>query len=287
MVNILFLNTYMHHKNLESLLKYNHSFDVVNHSNLDSINLSKYDVIYSPSTPIDVKKYTNKKFIFGPHFSVFPEKHQMNIIRGNNLIYIQPSDWARDVWRNNPICHGIRIETLPFCVNTDKFNESKPITTRNEVFIYYKSRHPLELNILHNFMTSNNIPYKLFSYNTRYLEQDYLNCLKNAKYGIWFGRHESQGFALEEALSCNVPLLVWNTTSMKQEYPSNYPDIPATTIPYWDERCGEYFYLPEELPAAFNKFIQKVETYKPREYILENLTTEKCNQLLDDIISKI
>ena len=80
---------------------------------------------------------------------------------------------------------------------------------------------------------------------------------------MWLDAHESQGFALQEALSCNVPLFVWNITSMRQEYGSSYNDIPATTIPYWDERCGEYFYNINELEDKFNLFLSKLETYKP------------------------
>ena len=74
-------------------------------------------------------------------------------------------------------------------------------------------------------------------------EDDYVECLKNAKYGIWVGRHESQGFALQEALSCDVPLLVWGVTNMNQQHNwKGCPDVPGTTIPFWDNRCGEFFH---------------------------------------------
>ena len=99
--------------------------------------------------------------------------------------------------------------------------------------------------------------------------------------------HESQGFALEEALSCNVPLLIWNVTSMNQEHGSSYSDIPATTIPYWDERCGEYFYSENELENTFNKFVSNIETYKPREYIVDNLSFDVCEQKLINVINNI
>ena len=51
--------------------------------------------------------------------------------------------------------------------------------------------------------------------------------MQKAKYGIILDAHESQGFAIEEALSCNVPLLVWNTKFMSQEYGSRYENIPC------------------------------------------------------------
>ena len=106
----------------------------------------------------------------------------------------------------------------------------------------------------------------------------------NAKYGIVLDAHESQGFAIEEALSCDVPLLVWNVSSMSQEEGINYPDIPATSIPYWDKRCGEYFYNQEEFKSIFDEFISKLNTYKPREFILENLSVEKCSEKFKNLI---
>jgi glycosyltransferase involved in cell wall biosynthesis len=211
----------------------------------------------------------------------------MNTIRNDNVIYIQPSEWAAKVWEINPFCNNIKIGVLPFGVDTIKFSEKTNITHRNKVFIYFKDRNPQELKLLTNFLNNKNIPYVIFSYKSRYNEQEYINYLQNSKLGIWLGRHESQGFALEEALSCNVPLLVWNVKSMNQEYGSTYADIPATTIPYWDERCGEYFYDFDELENKFNTFLSKIETYKPREYILENLSIKKCEEKLNEIIKNI
>jgi glycosyltransferase involved in cell wall biosynthesis len=278
----------MHNKNANALYKYNNNYYVIKSvEQINNIDLTQFDCVYSPSTPLNVKKYPNTKFIFGPHFSVFPELHQMNQIRSSNVIYIQPSEWAAKVWEINPFCNNIKIGVLPFGVDTDKFSEKPHITNRNKVFIYFKDRNPQELKLLEDFLNKKNIQYVIFSYKNRYNEKDYINYLQNSKFGIWLGRHESQGFALEEALSCNVPLLVWNVKSMNQEYGAKYPDIPATTIPYWDESCGEYFYKFDELENTFNTFLSKLETYKPREYILENLTMKLCEKKLIEIIKNI
>jgi hypothetical protein len=278
----------MHSKNHFSLMNYkNITFFVINNANLDGIDLSQFDVVYSPCEPINVNNYPNTKFIFGPHFSVFPEINQMNMIRRTNVTYIHPSEWAAKVWRDNPLCKNIKVEPLPFGVDVERFKDCKSISERDRVFVYFKNRNPQLLSILQSFLNSKNIGYQLFNYDIKYDENDYIECLKNAKYGIWLGRHESQGFALEEALSMNVPLLVWNVTSMNEEYRSSYNNIPASVIPYWDERCGEYFYNVNDLENIFNIFISKLETYRPREYILENLTMEKCEQKLIQLIQNI
>ena len=286
MKKLLYVNTWMHPKNNHSMMNYKNIeiHEIKNVELLDTLDLSRFDCIYSPSTHIHVSKYPNSKFLFGPHFSTFPERTQMNIIRGPNVTYTQPSEWASKIWRNNPLCKDIRIELLPFGVDTERF---KPDVdgVRDLVFVYFKGRHPNTLTIIKSFLKAvNSNNYLIFNYNAKYNENEYIECLKKCKYGIWIGTHESQGFALEEALSMNVPLLVWNVKSINEEYGCNYPEIPATTIPYWDHRCGESFTELQDLPNIFNVFISKLETYKPREYILENLTMEICEKRLIELM---
>ena len=75
--------------------------------------------------------------------------------------------------------------------------------------------------------------------------------IKKAKFGIVLGRHESHGFAIEEALSCNVPLLVW--VDMSQEVVQNYPKILLYHI---GMRDGEIFYKWGEFENSFNTFLK-------------------------------
>lgn len=278
-MKLLLLDRDFHHKNREALYAYK-SIKITpfySSDDLGRFNLSTYDAVYSPTYPIDVSKYPNTLFIFGPHFSVFPDQN-LQSIKGPNTIYIQPSKWAVDVWINNSLCKGMDIRAVPFGVDTHRFIEIKSLKERTQVFVYYKTRNPFDLHFIKDKLKELDIDYRLFSYDDRYDDTEYLNCLQNAKYGIWVGRHESQGFALEEALSCNVPLLVWDVLSMNQEMGTNYDDIPATAIPYWDSRCGEIFYKREHFDYAYRLFMSKLRSFKPREYVLSNLTMEKCEK---------
>ena len=282
-MNILLIHHNFHIKNYNAFMKYGFNVTHIYHTNLNNIDLSKFDIVYSPSLPINVSAFPDTKFIFGPHFSVFPEENHMNMIKGHNSIYIQPSDWANSAWKTYG--YPINIYSLPFGVDTDKFNDINQ--NKSTVFIYYKKRKPEELEYVCQFLNDRSITYTLFNYNIQYQEEDYLNCLQNAKYGIIIGQHESQGFAIEEALSCNVPLLVWNVKSMNQEYGSSYDDIYATSISYWDNRCGEVFYNKEELNLTFDFFISKLNTYTPRQYILDNISIEKCKEKFINVVKHI
>ena len=79
---------------------------------------------------------------------------------------------------------------------------------------FFKRRKISELNFLKSFLENKNIKYKIFDYTSTYKENNFINYLKDSKYGIWLDASESQGFALQEALSSNVPLLVWNARHM-------------------------------------------------------------------------
>ena len=247
-----------------------------------------FDVVYSPCRPINSSLYPSKRFIFGPHFSVFPNKllDAINNVH-NNSIYIQPSKWAANVWKNLNAEYCLPIKVLSFPVDTNHFSPNTDSSKNNCVMVYYKRRNPNELAFIVNFLRKNKIAHRVFDYIKRYDEKEYLEYLKKAKYGIIVDAHESQGFAILEALSCNLPLLVWNVTTMRQEYRSNYSFIPATTIPYWDKRCGEYFYESKDFLNTYNKFISKINDYKPREYIIEQISAKPCsnyfNILLDEL----
>lgn len=290
-MKVLFVNIHMHEKNANALFKYtNIEIYIINEINqLSTINFNEYDLVYSPAIIIDASRYSKTRFMFGPHVSVFPNSRISAICGLKNVVYIQPSEWARAAWKLSPICNNLNIKTVPFAIDTDKFT---PINIRKseEVFIYFKRRHPMELDALRDFFNARGIKVHVFDYVQKYTETDYLNFLQTrAKYGVWLGSHESQGFALQEALSCNVPLLVWNATSMRQEHEGNLPDIKCSSAPYWDERCGEQFNMFYQLDDVFEKFIENIEKnkYSPREYILENLTVQKCEEYFMDAYNSI
>ena len=74
---------------------------------------------------------------------------------------------------------------------------------------------------------------------------------------------------------------------MSQEHGSNYSNILCTNIPFWDERCGEFFEEKEQFTETYYKFINNIKTYKPREYILENLSPKKCGENFIKLINSI
>ena len=308
MIKLLIIGD-LHHKNKDGLyriLEYINKntttqiiYKWVDAGNDNENDIQNSDIIYSPSNPINTALYpSNKKFIFGPHFSVFPDNKlsSINNIK-NNSIYIQPSIPAMKVWQYAN--QYLPITWFPFPIDTEKFkpintnttaNHNITINMSNNIFIYYKRRHPNELTTLLNFLDNlkkvdARINYRIFNYVERYDEDDYLSYIQTCKYGIILDAHESQGFAIQEALACNIPLLVWSVKTMSQEwngYSYTYTGLEGQSkmisVPYWNAKCGEIFYYEHELENTYKKFINNLEkqTYNPREFILENLSVPIC-----------
>lgn len=281
----------IHHKNkegLEMILKYlNMEYKYGKEKDIDD---DKYKIIYSPDRPVNIDKYPEKLYIFGPHFCVLPDKNLYSInFKRNNVIYIQPSQWCIDFYKNNYDL-VLNFFPFPFPVNIDKFtpDESEDNKNKNQILIYYKTRKSEELLFLFKKLTrfnfNNNNDIIIYNYNNKYDESNFIMDIKKSRFGIVLGRHESQGFAIEEMLSCNLPLFVWGVTNLNQEEGIEYPPYPATTIPYWDSRCGEVFHDSCDFDKKFNEFLSKLDSYKPRDYIIENLSVNPCAERLQRLI---
>ncbi len=287
-MKFLLLNNGIHYKNYNAITSYkcydvteievnNETKTIQGLEKLYDFSIQDFDIIYSPSMPYDIKNYPKQKFIFGPHFSVFPEKEDMEMISYPNAVYLQPSLWPVEHWKTYPYCKKVNFQIMPFGVDTKLYKPIKNINERKKVFIYFKSRRSEELAFVTNYLTLNEIEYTIFYHGIEYEETDFIRFLQQeAKFGIWIGRHESQGFALEECMSANVPLFIWDVVSMKQEVGQNYPNAKATCIPYWDARCGERIDNVNEFCKLFEIFISKLIFYEPRKYVLENVSMEAC-----------
>lgn len=280
----VFIAGWYHPKNRESLIK---SCEILGWEQVT--NISDANVVFSGDKYFDTKEYPEKRFVFGPHFCVIPNSEVRRLSNERkNAVYIQPSFSPVYMWVNEYGVNNIGIRIYPFGVNTEKFCPSEN-TIRDQVFVYYKRRDPKELDFLVNFLVKMGIKFRLIEYG-KYTESDYIEILNTSVYGIWLGSHESQGFALEEALSMGVPLLVWSTRFMKQEYGSfDYDSITtnSTSVPYWDTRCGAVFYSADQLEYTWQKFQSKLPDYDPRGYIIETLSMKKRAESLKNLVESI
>lgn len=287
---------YVHHKNRIGfiLMCKSKGIELTISKNMEDFR-QEWDLVFIPSEYAHPSFFPNAKCImYGPQNFVFADGSwkKGNAFFPSYCFYNLLSDWVIDV-QNEMGGLSLEAKSIPFAVDTDLF-QPKNLEKVYDCFVYFKNRHSSELEVVLQELQKQNLNYKIIKYGS-YQEDDYLETLHTSKFGIWIGRHESQGFGLEEALSCNVPLLVWDCTSMFQEYTNDkvyYKEyegkksLKATAIPYWSSECGLSFTKEEDLAHTLTNMKEHYSTFKPREFILKTLSPEACmERLLKEIES--
>ena len=281
-------NGYPHHKNHAAIKRMCKNIEYEETSDYERIKINNYDILLSCNTYIDPNEIPKDiKIIMGPHFFIFPEGHivgNRNEEFSKRCIYNVLSQWNRNTFLEFPDII-IPMNELPFGVDTNKFVPSQH-EKEYDCLVYIKRRSNDIVNNTINILNQKGLKYKVFTYGS-YNEDDYLSSLQKAKFMISLDAHESQGFALEEAMSCNVPLLVMDATSMYDEKPDGVNSLYeylrpkkllATSVPYWSDECG---IKTDE--ANLSKDIDRMNSqFAPRDYILRTLSDEVCMRRILD-----
>jgi hypothetical protein len=241
------------------------------------------DLIWAPLKWINPAEFSCK-IMFGPHFFVFPSQLPP---ASDNCVYNCLSEWNKRVHEEFLPLPTVPYTCLPFGVKLPPVSEK----LRTKVLVYYKHRVPEDLEFVRALLTRRGIAHTLIWYG-HYESANYGALLDECMFMVVVDAHESQGFALCEAMARNVPLLVYDASTMKQEYVNGFPyagrgeKLLATSVPYWDSRCGEKTQDPRELDAALTCLYKKLDTYRPREFISETLSDEICFQKIVDFVVK-
>jgi len=196
--------------------------------------------------------------------------------------FIYPSTWRKKI--GDKYKHHKNWIIRPVWIDTYKYLPSKE--KKDNVLIYFKTRYPEELQYCEELLNKYKIKYNIINYDTWYKEKSFLNFLDKSKYVIRIGRQETQWIALEEALSKNVPILLWDVkivwdwmpvSDFEKKYHAEGPEQKekATSAEYFDQTCWIRFYNKEDLEENIDIMEKNRATFTPRNYILKNLSLEK------------
>lgn len=205
------------------------------------------------------------KVLIGPNLFVNPENIP-NHLHIKDAVYLQPSQNVVDVWTKREYDKS-PLEVWPVGIDTEKYTPFDD--AKNIVLIYLKNRRREDLIEIEKILNDKRIDYKIIIYGS-YKEENYYSFLKKTRYIIWLGTYESQGIALLEALSCNIPVIVLNN-----HIPKNIYDINSSSAPYFDKECGIIVKNIQELEKSIDNMEQRYLELHPRDFILKNLGLEK------------
>ena len=217
--------------------------------------------------------------IIGPQISMFDE--HVNDLKENPSYYkslITPSQWVKDLYVNKFGFPENKIRNWP--VGVEEFDNVREVNY--DCLIYFKRRDQSELEVVKKFLVSKGLSYRMVEYGG-YSEDGFKQLVNSAKFCFLVNGTESQGIAVQEIMSMGVPIIAWDI----KEWLDQGEDyrVPATSIPYWDERCGEVFFNKDELEETFSKFYATINEYDPKSFIKDNLSFSKTVEQLMEIFN--
>jgi hypothetical protein len=109
----------------------------------------------------------------------------------------------------------------------------------------------------------------------------YRRLLERSRAMVFLCEHETQGLAYQEALASNVPVLAWDNgywlDPLWRRFSSSM--IKASSVPFFSEECGERFVEASEFPEVLDRFMARLGTFAPRNYVLKHLSLARSAEI--------
>jgi hypothetical protein len=253
-----------------------------------SINEDVYDYNFLLQyDAIGYQKHENlehESCVIGPQFWPFDGDIYGNFLIDNPQYYkklIAPSYWVKDLLVDKFKLPENKVSIWP--VGIKDLSGIKNETSTTDCLIYFKSRSEEDLEFVKNFLNYKRITYKVIGYGS-YSEEEFYEELSKVKFCFILNHTESQGIAIQEMMSANIPLLVWDVPYW--DHKGEEYKLPSSSVPYWNSECGEKFYTAFDIESTFEKFYDKMEQYSSRKiYDTElsyKVTVEKILKIFEE-----
>ncbi len=202
-------------------------------------------------------------------------EHYSNIKR-----VLVPGEWMRKMFEPY---YTDKVLAWPTGIDTDEWtpltgNKTFDFLIYDKIYWEYDKFKAELINPIIKLLEEKKLTYQYIKYG-QYTHAELKAKLSTSKAALFLCRHETQGFAYQQILSANTPILAWNPGGYWQD-PYYYPDKvkyqPVSSVPYWDDRCGITFTGINDFNERLNTFLKDLNKFKPRDYILENLTLKIC-----------
>jgi len=226
------------------------------------------------------KKNPKLKIIAGPFIVNHPSERKFILENSGIDALVYFSQWHQDMFKFFSKKIQLKKNYNWFCGVDEDYWQNDKIKIKDKVLIYSKT----------NPEVSEAIKRKLENQGFEYLEivcgeytpDQYKLALSSAKLAIFVSVTETQGLAIFEAWSCNVPTLhfdpgVWSYQGIEYK--------KASSCPYLEPKLGGRFSGVSDFDCEFKSVLDNIEEFTPREIVLKNYTIAHSMKKLSQILS--
>ena len=230
----------------------------------------KSKILFTQNHPL-LNFHDLTKVVIGPNICVLPIDSKVVMEQKYNSI-ITPCQWVADLYKK--WIKESKIKIWPVGIDTDLFKDVSTDEKQYDCLIYEKNRTPEQLEFTMKMMAEFNQTFNIIKYGS-YTEEVFLDSISKSRYCFMLDNTESQGIAIQEILSSNLPMFVWDVNYW--DHRGDEHMVSATSVPYWNSKCGEKStgINKNEIKELFSTFLSRQNKYSPRTYIVDNLNLKK------------
>lgn len=233
------------------------------------------------------EKVGAKELWAGPNLVVVPQESE-GILNSDEIDkVIVPCKWVKEVYeRESPDLEG-KIYVWAAGVDVEFWSPLNIEKKEDNILVYNKSQDDLCMKLLPSLKQYGKV--NVIKYG-EYTIKEYKQALDDVAFLVWLSRSESQGLALLEALSMNVPVLAWDSGQWNyysQELKRELVYHTASSCPYFSSQCGLKFKSIEEFENKLIEFKYKIKKseFMPRKYLFDaNLVVGKTLKSIEDYL---
>jgi len=225
------------------------------------------------------KKEKIKKLIAGPNLMVRSNEYNKILVSPEIDLCIVPSEWVKQAYIEDEPSLTNRIKSWYAGVDTNfwsKSKDQKKNTDKQKVLVYWKTENHNFCQSIENLLKKNNWNPICIRYGC-YGKNEYKILLSNVKFAIFISRSESQGLALAECWSMNIPTFVWDPNEPLIINGKMHAQVSAA--PYLNKDVGMSWKTLAEFELILNNIKNILPQFNPRTWVLENMSDQICAQL--------
>jgi len=254
--------------------------------NFNKYNEINYDICWVLSG-VDTLKYAldirnNYKFlVVGPNVVNMPNDQNNILINDKIDLILVPSTWIKCAYE------GYINKKKVICwysgVNEKFFNIKATKKVTRKVLIYSKTANHNLLKKIKILLNKNNLEMVLIKYGA-YTQANFKKALSTVDFAIFISQSESQGIALAESWSMNVPTFVWQRKILKI---NNVKYKFTSAAPYLSTKTGNFFNNIQQLNKIVKDYYKNRPKLAPRKWILKNMTDKISAKNILNILNNL
>jgi hypothetical protein len=220
--------------------------------------------------------------VAGPVNGLFPSDCDGILLRPELDCVIVPSDWVLELCADEAPELGRKLHVWPCGVDAADWTPSRDAVSRRAV-VYWKSGPESFCADVQARVAAHGLEPVRVRYGS-YDRSGFKDLLDGAAIAVFLSCYETQGLALAEAWSMNVPTLVWDSHGPAEWRGRTFQS--GSSCPYLTPATGLAWRTLDELDRALADALRNRRQFEPRTWVLAHMTDAICAEMLYRLIQE-